>query len=254
LRPTIGITIRTLSRVWSPELGNTRAVDVYLPPAYQSSRKRYPVIYLQDGQNLSNPETAFAGTWELPRALEVLASEGIEAIAVGIHHAGDRRNAEYSPYRDSRHGGGHGRKYLRFVAHTLKPRIDARFRTRPERAATAIGGSSMGGLISLYALLRFGTTFGAACVMSPALWFGDRRIFDAAAIASLRPSRLYLDVGTEEGGEALRDARRMRRLLRERGCCPGSLRYVEAERAPHAESAWAKRLAGALAYVLSPDD
>jgi predicted alpha/beta superfamily hydrolase len=237
--------------VWSPELRNRRDVDVYLPASYFRSRRRYPVIYLQDGQNLSNPETAFSGTWELPRALETIAGLGLEAIVAGVHHAGERRLAEYSPFRDSKHGGGAGRRYLTFLASTLKPQIDRRFRTQPDREATAIGGSSMGGLISLYAFLRFPQVFGAACVMSPALWFGDSRIFETAASGQSRRGRIYLDVGTEEGREALRDTRRMRRLLQARGYGKDSLLYREAHGAPHSESAWAERLAPALAFVLS---
>jgi predicted alpha/beta superfamily hydrolase len=244
--------MRTLSRVWSPELGNRRDVDVYLPPSYRGSRARFPVVYLQDGQNLSNPEAAFAGTWNLPAALERLADDGLELIVVGIHNAGAERLAEYSPYRDSRYGGGRGRRYLQFLVQTLKPRIDRQFRTRTDREATAIGGSSMGGLISLYAVLRFAPVFGAACALSPALWFGDRRIFETVESSRARPSRIYLDAGTSEGGEVLRDARRMRRLLRTRGYGPGSLLYQEAEGAPHAESAWAARLPGALAFCIGP--
>lgn len=235
--------------MWSPELRNRRSVDVYLPASYAGSRNRYPVVYLHDGQNLSDPEAAFAGTWELPRALEALASEGLETIAVGIHNT-ERRLAEYSPFPDSKHGGGEGDRYLQFLIGTLKPRIDRRFRTRPERDATVIGGSSMGGLISLYAFLRHRTVFGSACVMSPALWFGDRRIFDAAAIARVRAGRVYLDVGTVEGKVALRDARRMRRVLRERGYARGSLRYREVPGARHTEAAWAERIAPALSFLL----
>jgi predicted alpha/beta superfamily hydrolase len=242
-----------LRKVWSPELSNRRDVDVYLPASYSGSRERYPVIYLQDGQNLSNPEIAFGGTtWELPAALAALAADGVEAIAVGIHNTGERRLTEYSPYRDSKHGGGHGRRYLQFVVNTLKPRIDRQFRTRPARESTAIGGSSMGGLISLYALFKFAPAFGAACVMSPALWFGDRRIFETVEQSRAKPSRLYLDVGTAEGGEALRDARRMRRLLRANGYGSGSLLYHEAEGALHSESAWALRLPRALSFALMP--
>jgi alpha-glucosidase len=95
--------------VWSPQLRNRRAIDVYLPPSYRDGRQRYPVIYLQDGQNLSDPSIAFGGTtWQLESALERLARGGIEAIAVGIHNAGDARLAEYSPFLDARHGGGAG--------------------------------------------------------------------------------------------------------------------------------------------------
>ena len=108
---------------------------------------------MHDGQNLSDPGTAFAGTWELDATLERLAGRGIEAIVVGVHNVGVDRLAEYSPFPDRRHGGGDADAYLAFLAQSLKPRIDRTFRTRPERDATVMLGSSMGGLVSLYALL-----------------------------------------------------------------------------------------------------
>src|SRR4029079_14781699 len=91
------MNVRHLTHLWSPQLRNRRPVDVYLPPSYSAGRDRYPVVYMQDGQNLSDPETAFAGTWELGSAIDELAHRGIEAIIVGIHHAGERRLAEYTP-------------------------------------------------------------------------------------------------------------------------------------------------------------
>src|SRR5437763_15849033 len=104
--------VRTLGPVWSPQLRNRRPIDVYLPPSYSAGRDRYPVVYMQDGQNLSDPDTAFAGTWELEPAIDDLAHRGIEAIIVGIHHTGEARIAEYSPFADRRHGGGEGDAYL----------------------------------------------------------------------------------------------------------------------------------------------
>jgi predicted alpha/beta superfamily hydrolase len=243
--------VATFGGVWSPELRNRRTVDVYLPASYSVSRRRYPVLYLQDGQNLSNPAQAFAGTWELPRTLDELRKEGLEAIVVGIHNIGTGRAAEYSPFRDSRHGGGYGYRYVQFISRTLKPRIDRRFRTDPGRESTIIGGSSLGGLISLYAFVRHNRVFGRALVMSPALWFGDRRIFPflERSMTSVR-GRLYVDVGTAEGVEALRDARRLHRLLGATGYGASRLKYVEAEGAPHAESAWGKRLPDALRFLV----
>jgi predicted alpha/beta superfamily hydrolase len=242
--------IRTLVDVWSPELRNRRSIDVYLPSSYARSRRRYPVVYMQDGQNLSNPATAFAGTWNLPSALRELAKIGLEPIVVGIHHAGEARLAEYSPFPDSHHGEGRGDAYLRFIARTVKPRIDRRFRTQPGKESTAIAGSSMGGLISLYAAFRHRRIFGAAAALSPALWFGDRRIFEFVERSAARPERVYLDVGTAEGPEALRHARHMRRLLLEKSGGGKCVTYVEAEAAAHRESAWAARLPQALRFLL----
>ena len=141
---------RTLKHVWSPQLRNRRDVDVYLPASY-SSGVQYPVVYMKDGQNLSDPSTAFAGTWELEATIDRLAWRGLDAIYVGVHHSGRGRLAEYSPFPDPRHGGGDADAYLRFLVDTLKPRIDRLFNTRSDRDSTAILGSSMGGLVSLYA-------------------------------------------------------------------------------------------------------
>lgn len=245
------MTIRTLAHVWSPQLRNRRRVDVYLPPSYSAGRERYPVVYMQDGQNLSDPDLAFAGTWELEGTIDWLAERGIEAIVVGVHHAGDRRIAEYSPFPDRRHGGGDGDAYLDFLIDTVKPRIDRLFRSRPGRESTFILGSSMGGLISLYALLRRGAVFGGAGVMSAALWYGQGRILDAVSAAA-PAGRVYVDVGTYEGVGTLRNARRLARLFTRRGWRRknGLLRYVEDTRGRHSEADWARRLPEALEFLL----
>jgi predicted alpha/beta superfamily hydrolase len=266
------MTKRTFERVWSPQLRNRRQVDVYLPWSYPSGR-RYPVVYMHDGQNLSDPSTAFAGTWDLEATLDRLAVSGLEPIVVGVHNMGDRRLAEYSPFPDRRHGGGDADAYLEFLVATIKPRIDRMFRTIPFRDATAIVGSSMGALVSLYAYFRFPSVFGCAGVMSPSIWFGQAAILDFIAEARLPRGRIYLDVGTQEGAGTLRDVRRLGRLLLRKGFArdrrrrrvrvdyEGSnrrarhrstprLRYIEDVGGRHSEAAWARRLADALTFLL----
>jgi predicted alpha/beta superfamily hydrolase len=209
---------RTLKGVWSPERRNRRDVDVYLPASYRAAgRRRYPVVYMQDGQNLSDPQTAFAGTWDLEPTLERLAARGLEMIVVGVHNAGEERLAEYSPFPDRRHGGGEGESYLAFLVETLKPRIDRMFRTRPHCDETAILGSSMGALIGLYAYFRYPSVFGRAGVMSPSVWFGQSAILDYIAAAKAPAGRVYLDVGMREGAGTLRQARQLARLLARKG-------------------------------------
>ena len=142
---------------------------------------------------------------------------GIEAIVVGIPNMGRRRRYEYSPFHDPVHGGGGGDRYLRFLCETLKPRIDAAFPTLRDRQSTAVAGSSLGGLISLYALFRRPETFGVAGALSPALWFAGGAIFDYLRRAPAPGGRIYLDIGTAEGDDELREARQLRDLLVERG-------------------------------------
>src|SRR5215831_6499033 len=211
--------------VWSPQLRNRRPVDVYLPDDYGNDR--HPVVYLQDGQNLSDPSIAFGGnTWRLEESLRRLQGRGIRPIIVGVHNMGERRIDEYTPFRDPRHGGGFGDRYVRFLIKTVKPRIDAKYRTRSDRDNTVIGGSSMGGLISLYAVFRTPSTFGHAIVMSPSVWFDSRAILGFVESARRPRGRIYLDVGTAEGAATLRDTRALARVLRAKGMGRGTLKYI----------------------------
>jgi predicted alpha/beta superfamily hydrolase len=239
---------RSFANVWSPQLGHSRDVDVYLPPSYDTGVRRYPVVYVQDGQNLTDPETAFAGTWQLDRALDDLARFGLEVIVVGVHNT-ERRLAEYSPFPDVKHGGGAGDRYLAFLVDTLKPRIDRLFRTRPTRRETAIAGSSMGGLISLFGWLRRPDIFGGAAALSPSLWYGRQALIDFVESAKLPGGRLYLDVGTAEGAAALRDVRAMRARLRRRGLAPARFAYKEDRGGRHDEAAWSRRIGPALRFL-----
>lgn len=248
---TVVGTVKVLEGLESPQLGNTRDLLVYLPPSYARGDRRYPVIYMHDGQNLFDRATSFGEEWEVDQTLEAASGEGLEAIVVGIPNT-EARLDEYSPFRDRGHdAGGRGDDYLAFLTDTVKPIIDRDFRTRPERAATGIAGSSMGGLISLYAFFRRPETFGFAGVLSPALWFGARGIFGYVKERPFVPGRIYLDIGTNEGQEALGDARRMKSLLEEKGYRVNHdlLFYVEMG-GRHNERAWARRLKHVLRFLL----
>ena len=238
--------------IWSPQRRNRRNVDIYLPTAYAESRKRYPVVYMQDGQNLSDPSTAFAGTWRLPEVLDDLEARGVEAIVVGLHNT-RARLTEYSPFPERRHGGGGGSAYVSFVARTVKPRIDRQFRTRRTAPHTVIAGSSMGGLISLYAWLSRPGVFGHAVVMSPSLWYGRDRLFEFVQSSTLPRGRLHLDVGTDEGAAALRDARALKAILDGKGI-DDRLSYLEDRGGRHEEAAWSRRLADAVAFALDGEN
>ncbi|MCX6553270.1 MAG: alpha/beta hydrolase-fold protein [Acidobacteria bacterium] len=243
--------IRVLSDVVSPQLGNSRDVHVYLPPSYQHSGRHYPVIYMHDGQNLFDATTSFAGEWHVDETFERISREGVEAIVVAIPNMGPARIDEYSPFHDPRRGGGRGDAYLDFLVDTLKPLVDARFRTRHERTQTGIAGSSLGGLASLYGFFRPPATFGFAGVMSPALWFGNRAIFDVVAAQSKWTGKIYLDIGTGEGRVQVRNTRLMARFLRRTAARPRlNIMYVEDRGAAHHESAWSSRFERAVRFLL----
>ena len=171
---------------------------------------------------------------------------------VAVPNWGEARLQEYSPFLDREAGGGQADDYLEFLVATLKPRIDQEFRTDPSRVATGIGGSSMGGVLSLYAYFRRPETFGFAASLSPSLWFADRAIFPFVETAQFTPGRIYLDIGTEEGASALTNARLMRELLLAKGYREGvNLRWVEDVGADHTESVWGRRFKAAIPFLLT---
>lgn len=242
-------------RVLSPQLRNYRDLIVALPPSYPGSTARYPVVYMQDGQNLFDPATSYAGAWHLRDTLGDLATRGVEAIVVGIPNAGNQRLYEYSPFRDPVRGGGGGDRYLAFVVETVKPLIDAAFRTRPDRASTIVAGSSMGGLISAYALYRLPDVVGAAGAHSPSIWFAERRLLDYLGDrADLGTGRIYFDIGLHEPEGAIADVRALRDLLLAAGRVEGrDFRYVEDEGGLHDETAWGRRVGISLPFLVGPD-
>lgn len=235
----------------SPELGNRHTLIVSTPAGYQSGDRRYPVLYLQDGQNLFDPRTSFAGDWRLTTALGWAGRRGIEPIVVGIYNAGKARFDEYSPFVEPGTGGGAGDRYLAFLTETVKPLVDARFRTQGGRETTGIAGSSLGGLISLYAFFRLPAVFGFVGALSPSLWFGNEAIFDVVARSPRPEGRVYLDIGLREGERHVLLARRMRDLLITRGFEPRrTLRYVEDRNGAHREADWGRRFRKALPFLV----
>lgn len=263
---TVVGTLKVARDIESPQLHNRRDILVYLPPSYEKSDRRYPVLYMHDGQNLFDHVTSYAGEWRVDETMESLSQEeGLEAIVVGIPNMGGRRLDEYSPFTAPRYSAGLGDLYLAFIANSVKPLIDGHFRTRPEKSHTGIMGSSMGGLISLYAFFRQPTIFGFAGVMSPSLWFAQSAIFPYIEAAPFHPGKIYLDAGTREFGDSWPEVmtlrtrsrryygrvRHLKRILARKGYRPvHDLLHVEGRGDDHSEAAWAKRLPGAIRFFL----
>ena len=229
-----------------------RDILVATPPGYGRSTARYPVVYLQDGQNLFDPDTAYAGEWGLR---DTLAARGRRhpALLVGIPNLGPDRLREYSPFDDPVRGPGEAVAYLQWIIRVVKPLVDGTFRTLPARRHTAVAGSSMGGLFALYALLAGAATFGAAWSLSPALWYGDEAIFRWLRRQPGPVGTIYLDVGQQEGDDALFDVRRMRDLLLDRGwTLGGTLSYREDPDGEHNEAAWGRRIREEWSRLVAP--
>ena len=190
-----------------PQLNRTRRVWIYLPPSYSSSAKKYPVIYMHDGQNVFDDATSFSGEWGVDEAIDTLVSKTKESIVVGIDNGGDKRLNEYCPYDFSLNGiaannksnVGEGGRYVDFLVKTLKPFIDKRYRTLKDSKNTFTAGSSMGGLISMYAVLKYPKVFGGAGVFSPAFWVGPKIFDDIKAKGKKVKAKIYFYAGDEEG-------------------------------------------------------
>ncbi len=241
-------------------LPDTRDVLVYLPKAYRSDpARRFPVFYLNDGQNLFDGRTSFLKdhTWRAQTTADRLTDAGeIEpVILVGVDNAGVRRMAEYTPTRDIQGRGGEGRRYARLLIEELKPLIDRAFRTLPGPASTALGGSSLGGLISLAVGLDHPEVFGKLAVLSPSVWWDQRGILNRVSAARPKPQlRIWLDMGSAEGLRHLRDTDLLYRRLLQRGWRdrpgPGrDLEYLRAAGASHDEDAWAARFDQVLRFL-----
>ena len=240
-----------------PQLGRTRRVWLYLPPDYATSKKRYPVLYMHDGQNVFDAATSFAGEWGVDETLDSLAALGDRgAIVVAVDNGGAHRLDEYDPWvaEKKQYGGGEGDAYVDFLVHTLKPYIDRHYRTRRDRANTAIMGSSMGGLISLYAALKYPKVIGRAGVFSCACWIARSHVFSYARHAKpLRPlSRLYFVAGALEtkDAEPARDQREMVDSLTAAGFPIGrSLMSIIPADGKHAEWFWRREFPAAYRWL-----
>lgn len=259
--PVFSPQLRIHARFFSRALRNSRDLVVWLPPGYGRGRRRHPVVYFQDGQNLFDPRTAFQGrTWRAGEtaARLVRARRITPPILVGVGHAGADRLHEYAPVPDqwTDEGGARVRsralakRYTRFLAAEVKPFIDSLYLTLPGPRTTAVAGSSMGGLAALYAALWHPRVFGAAAALSPSLWWGDRAALrDFAALRKKPDLRLWLDTGTAEPNWEV--ARLFRDTLTGRGWRLGrDLAYREVPGAGHDEAAWGARLGDVLHFLV----
>ncbi len=250
---------RRLRNFASAYLPNERDVNIWLPPSYGAEPdRRFPVLYLQDGQNLMDPRTAYitGRTWCAHLTADRLATEHrIEpVILVGVDNTGVDRMAEYTPTRDQRFGGGEGALYGRLLVDDLKPLIDASFRTLAGPENTGLAGSSLGGLISLSLGLDYPQVFGKLGILSPSLWWNDRDILNrvAAKIPVPRPC-IWLDMGTGEGLSHLRNTDLLHRRLLACGWRDGvDLRYRRVPGGVHDEDAWAQRFDQVLEWLFPP--
>lgn len=232
-----------------------RDLIVYLPPDYENEDRHYPVLYLHDGQNLFDPETAYVRgkDWKADETAEALIRAGeIEpVIIVGIFNTGDHRIEEYTPTRDRKLGGGHAELYGRMLVEELKPFIDERYRTLRGPHNTGLGGSSLGGLATLYLGFSYPEVFGKLAVLSPSVWWDNKAILKIISKAQPKPRlRIWLSMGTDESNTGVRDSNLLYKTLIAKGWQDGDdLHYEVIPGAKHEEAAWAERVRDVLRFL-----
>ncbi|WP_300434598.1 alpha/beta hydrolase-fold protein [Christiangramia sp.] len=233
----------------APQLDTIKKIWIYLPESYSSSEKRYPVIYMHDAQNLFNRETSYAGEWKIDEVLDSLQKP--ETIIVGIEHGGEKRIDELTPFPHEKYGGGRGDDYMKFITSTLKPHIDTSYRTKSGSENTTIFGSSLGGLISFYAAIKYPEIFGKAGVYSPSFWFNDK-IFELAENTSINTeTKFYFLAGTEESEEMIPDLKKMIKILIDNGLKPENFKVNYMEGGEHNEAMWSKNFPKTYLWLMN---
>lgn len=227
------------------QLQTEKKIWVYLPDGYNDSFEKYPVLYMHDGQNLFNGTTAYSGEWSIDEQLNKLKAK---TIVIGIEHGGDKRIDELSPYVHEKFGGGNADNYLDFLVNTLKIYVDQNYRTKSDRENTFIFGSSVGGLVSFYAILKYPKIFGKAGIFSPSFWFSEE-IYDLVHNTPKLDAKLYFMAGDHESNDMVSDMDRMIELVLNKMNKKKIHRKI-VHNGRHNETLWAKEFTEAYLWLM----
>jgi predicted alpha/beta superfamily hydrolase len=235
-----------------PQLGRTRRIWIYLPPDYETSESDYPVLYMQDGQNLFDDSTSFAGEWHIDETLNTLFGQGLKVpIVVGIENDDNYRIDEYSPWFHLNIGGGNGELYMEFIVQTLKPYVDQNYRTLPGRDYTGIMGSSMGGLITHYGAMAYQDVISKAGIFSPSFWFSDSVYSYTSDAGRQDAMRIYLMCGGGEGQGTINDMIDMQDTLLQVGFTEDELSLIVIPGGLHNETLWSGDFGDAYKWLFA---
>lgn len=236
-----------------PQLNRTRKISVYLPPNYDISRKKYPVLYMLDGQNVFDNATSYSGEWEVDEQLNKLfKQESLSLIVVAIDHGNEKRLNEYSAWDSSKYGKGEGKEFLDFIIETLKPEIDKQYRTKSNSNNTAIMGSSMGGLFSHYAAIKRPDVFGKAAVFSPSFWYATTCFkFTEEHVGKTKKSKFYYLAGDKEDETMVGNLDKMTRLMLNNKVPSKNLKTTVIANGVHNEILWKTEFEKAIIWLFN---
>ena len=232
----------------APQLKTTKKIWVYLPKDYKTSSKKYPVIYMHDAQNLFDATTSYVGEWNVD---ETLDSINAKVIVIGIEHGGDKRMDELTPFPHAKYGGGKADNYLDFIVNTLKPKIDATYRTKSDTKNTAIFGSSLGGLVSFYAAVKYPSVFGKVGCFSPSFWFGRNEMKALMAETKDFETKVYFLCGDNEGdADVIPDMKTVEHWVNTKRCeCKKLNKEVIVKGGQHNEKLWREHFKKAYLWL-----
>lgn len=225
----------------APQLNTTKKIWLYLPKNYDATKKKYPVIYMHDAQNLFDAKTSYVGEWNVDEKLDSLNAQ---VIVIGIEHGGEKRLSELSPYKNEKYGGGNADNYLDFIVTTLKPYVDKTYRTKTNAKNTAVIGSSLGGLVSYYTILKYPEVFGKAGIFSPSFWFNQEEIIELTKKTPKLKTKLYFLCGDNEGDESdkkimIENLNKIDDLISEKRCeCNNLTKIKIVKGGQHTEKLW----------------
>lgn len=235
-----------------PQLNRNRKIWIYLPPDYQTSTKTYPVIYMQDGQNLFDNATSFSGEWQIDETLNNLFSQGdYGAIVVGIENGGSNRINEYTPWNNPQYGGGEGDQYMQFITETLKPYVDSNYRTKSGAEYNALIGSSLGALISNYGGVKYSGVFSKIGSFSPAYWIVRDQFnnYIQTSTANLSNMRIYFVAGSNESSTMASDIETVKNNLQAKGLKSTNTLVKLDSYGQHNENYWKGEFAAAYKWI-----
>jgi predicted alpha/beta superfamily hydrolase len=220
-----------------PQLQTNRKIWLYLPLDYEKSDKKYPVIYMHDGQNLFDAKTSFAGEWNIDETLDSIKAK---VIVVGIENGGEKRIDELTPFKNSKYGGGNANNYLEFIVKTLKPYIDSNYKTKINAKNTCLFGSSLGGFVSFYGALKYPEVFGKVGCFSPSFWFNRDEIFDLMNKNENYKTKIYFLCGDNEGDDdMIKDLNKMEYAINTKRCeCRKLNQKIIVKGGQHNEKLW----------------
>jgi predicted alpha/beta superfamily hydrolase len=238
----------TTFTIFAKQLHTEKKIWVYLPENYNRTTKKYPVIYMHDGQNIFDTKTSYVGEWNVDETLDSIKAQ---VIVIGIEHGGNKRMDELTPCKHPKYNGGNADDYLDFIVNTLKPEVDKKYRTKSNTANTAIFGSSLGGLVSFYAALKYPKVFGKAGCFSPSFWFCRNQLNELMTQAKDFDTKIYFLCGNDEGDDdVIRDMENVEKWVNTKRCeCKKKNKKVIVKGGQHNEKLWRENFKKAYLWL-----